>query len=94
MPTTGTVLAILYIRYHVLDDRSAYVRRAYNRLVYNPPIYSPSGQKQGGCKGGNGARNGQAQARKPLQTLGKWRAATVTGCATCDGCDTCMQATR
>lgn len=59
MPTTGTILAILYIRYHVLDDRSVYVRRAYNRLVYNPPIYSPSGPKTGGMQGGDGARNGQ-----------------------------------
>jgi hypothetical protein len=52
MPTTGTVLAVLYIRYHVLDDRSAYVRRAYNRQVYNPPIYSPGGPKTGGMQGG------------------------------------------
>ena len=60
MPTTGTVLAVLYIRYHVLDDRSVYVRRVYNRQVYNPPIYNPIGLNLGGMQGGKGARSGQA----------------------------------
>ena len=77
MPTTGTILAILYIRYYVLDDRSVYVRRAYNRQVFNPPIYSPGGPKQGGCKGGMARETGKRKARKLLQTLRKWRASTV-----------------
>jgi len=53
------------------------LRRAYNRQVYNPPIIEPGGPKTGGMQGGDGARNGQAQARKLLQTLRKWRAYPV-----------------
>ena len=70
MPTTGTVLAILYIRYHVLDDRSAYVRRAYNRHLYNPPIIEPIGPKTGGMQGGNGALVGRGLG---AESLGKPR---------------------
>ena len=82
MPTTGTVLAllyILYIRYHVLDVLDVTTTYVVLTIVKSttPLLLSLAAQKQGGCKGGNGARSGQAQDRKLLQTLGKWRAYPV-----------------
>ena len=57
MPTTGTVLAllyILYIRYHVLDVLDVTTTYFVLTIVKSttPPIYSPVGPKTGGMQGG------------------------------------------
>ena len=54
MPTTGTVLAVLYIRYHVLDVLDVTTTHVVLTIVKSttPLFIALAGKKQGGCKGG------------------------------------------